>query len=1063
MSFDSEPPATFHMWRGGCSGTGVRTSDGFLVYAGAIGRAGTVKSFDDHTYRNLRVQLVSDGTLKIDGDRVILTDEYEFGSPSAAAATLMGRAANGKLEWKHDSGLTLGEFESGRSASPEQGFRRRWYEAHRERFEADIEPFAGSKRRTDGFDASADEALELLNELRRTNDVNAFQAGTQAWAVKPGTLAFNGFSGQMMLNQLVKRAEDSTELALLLIDGLTVPSSDGEARAKIAALVEYVESIRVGAHPAPGHVPFLLSYFWALADHEAWPVIWASAAAYIEYSTGESLPPDPADRYMTYLDRVRELVVDFTEFESTAAWWHTTKPVFLDEVLNDRAALNLDREGADTDQQMTNAKVLVSVAAHIGNQLVDDVAAAIGRGLSVSKPSIYWTSDRPRGDMWVDWSTKDAPGLGIRVWLNDRGAAIAVRPGLQRKGWYEEITPIITKTDYPGYRILGRADADIAEDVGLFGRKGEFVYGRWFDREELGDLDLPTAVTTVAAQLQPLFDELLAKAVGESAAIGVDADDPLEPLVAEFRSERSYPTPADEEHQADRRRFADMLAADAVALADISDLRRIWNTGRYGGPGPMPELNRSFRDASAAEYDRMIDALRYLCWGDDEDAERIDRMLTDDKLRISGLGESVIMKILAIAHPSAYVPVYPYSGPKGKRRMLQLLELEEPADGSRGELQVASNKALHDRLDRLFPGDAWGMTQFLYWYLEREDQPEIESDRDVLGELADKLLVDKPFLEDIVALLEDKGQVIFYGPPGTGKTYLARKLAETLAPDPSRRALVQFHPSSSYEDFFEGYRPESVADGDMTYRLTPGPLALMADQAAAAPGRRHIMIIDEINRANLPKVLGELLFLLEYRGESVRTLYRPEDAFELPQDLWFIGTMNTADRSIALVDAALRRRFHFIPFFPNQGPMKGLLDRWLDKNEEPGWVGELLAQVNDELEEALGGPHLQLGPSHFMKENLDVDAVRRIWKYNIEPFIEDQFFGNRQQIAHFQFDAVYKRYLDAALVEEAAELEASTTQSLEGETAETVVGVGPDAEPPEPPAQLLGDESAPGR
>ena len=83
------------------------------------------------------------------------------------------------------------------------------------------------------------------------------------------------------------------------------------------------------------------------------------------------------------------------------------------------------------------------------------------------------------------------------------------------------------------------------------------------------------------------------------------------------------------------------------------------------------------------------------------------------------------------------------------------------------------------------------------------------------------------------------------------------------------------------------------------------------------------MIIDEINRGNLPRVLGELLFLLEYRDEEVETLYRTGEPFSLPENLWFIGTMNTADRSIALVDAALRRRFHFIRFFPDSGPMAG--------------------------------------------------------------------------------------------------------------------------------------------
>ncbi|MBE9403868.1 AAA family ATPase [Brachybacterium sp. Marseille-Q2903] len=174
------------------------------------------------------------------------------------------------------------------------------------------------------------------------------------------------------------------------------------------------------------------------------------------------------------------------------------------------------------------------------------------------------------------------------------------------------------------------------------------------------------------------------------------------------------------------------------------------------------------------------------------------------------------------------------------------------------------------------------------------------------------------------------------------------------------------------------------------------------------------MIIDEINRANLPKVLGELLFLFEYRDTPVRTLYRPDDPFELSKDIWFIGTMNTADPSIALVDAALRRRFHFIPFFPNHGPMKGLLDRWLKREGEEEWVGELVAQVNAELETVLGGPHLQLGPSHFMKRGLDEAALCRIWEYDIEPFIEDQFFGDQARIEHFRFPQVMARFREVA-------------------------------------------------
>jgi 5-methylcytosine-specific restriction enzyme B len=102
------------------------------------------------------------------------------------------------------------------------------------------------------------------------------------------------------------------------------------------------------------------------------------------------------------------------------------------------------------------------------------------------------------------------------------------------------------------------------------------------------------------------------------------------------------------------------------------------------------------------------------------------------------------------------------------------------------------------------------MAQFLYWYIDGGfDEETADPDVDVLDDLAEELLVDRSFLDDIVSLLEDKGQVIFYGPPGTGKTYLARRLAEALASDPTRRSLVQFHPSTSYEDFFEGYRPRT--------------------------------------------------------------------------------------------------------------------------------------------------------------------------------------------------------------------------------------------------------------
>jgi 5-methylcytosine-specific restriction protein B len=287
----------------------------------------------------------------------------------------------------------------------------------------------------------------------------------------------------------------------------------------------------------------------------------------------------------------------------------------------------------------------------------------------------------------------------------------------------------------------------------------------------------------------------------------------------------------------------------------------------------------------------------------------------------------------------------------------------------------------------------------------------VDVDTDGIAALAAELYLPAATVEEWLALLREKRQIIFYGPPGTGKTYVARKLAALIAGDPARQRLVQFHPSTSYEDFFEGYRPETTAEGNLGYRLVPGPLALLAAQAEVSSGVEHVMVIDEINRANLPKVFGELLFLLEYRDEQVQTLYRSEDAFELPKNLLFIGTMNTADKSIALIDAALRRRFHFVPFFPHEEPHNAVLASWLeDNNSEAGWVAGLIEHVNARLIELLGGPHVQIGPSHFFSKDLDEDMVRRIWRYSVLPFIEDQIWGQADLLQTFEFDQVLAAY-----------------------------------------------------
>ena len=275
--------------------------------------------------------------------------------------------------------------------------------------------------------------------------------------------------------------------------------------------------------------------------------------------------------------------------------------------------------------------------------------------------------------------------------------------------------------------------------------------------------------------------------------------------------------------------------------------------------------------------------------------------------------------------------------------------------------------------------------------------------------LAKDLLWQPAYLQKIIAGLQDKRQAIFQGPPGTGKTYVAKRIAEHCQRHGGDFRIVQFHPSYSYEDFVEGFRPTLTAGGQAGFELTKGPLRRIAEEAAANPDAAFILVIDEINRGNVAKILGELYFLLEYRGDKVNLQYSNEQ-FSLPKNLWFIGTMNTTDRSIALVDAALRRRFYFFGFFPDEPPVKGLLGRWLDKNNRDlKWVADFVDSANGKLE----GRHMGIGPSHFMKEDppLNEDRVRFIWEQAVIPYIEEQSFGDEKRLKEFAYDQL-KRELD---------------------------------------------------
>ena len=257
-------------------------------------------------------------------------------------------------------------------------------------------------------------------------------------------------------------------------------------------------------------------------------------------------------------------------------------------------------------------------------------------------------------------------------------------------------------------------------------------------------------------------------------------------------------------------------------------------------------------------------------------------------------------------------------------------------------------------------------------------------------------------------LVLESRQVIFQGPPGTGKTFIARRLAAVIAEGKERVEFVQFHPSYAYEDFVEGFRPTGAG----SFALQPGPLKRLAARAAASKvaGRqeRFVLLIDEINRGNLAKVFGELYYLLEYRDEEITLQYSPEP-FKLPDNIYIIGTMNTADRSIALLDMALRRRFRFVDLLPDQPPLKGLLRRFLEQRApDMTFLADMLDDVNRQLDD----PHASIGPSHFLvkePQTLTEQKAELIWKHSILPALSDRFFDTPEELKRFGYHEVRSR------------------------------------------------------
>ncbi len=262
---------------------------------------------------------------------------------------------------------------------------------------------------------------------------------------------------------------------------------------------------------------------------------------------------------------------------------------------------------------------------------------------------------------------------------------------------------------------------------------------------------------------------------------------------------------------------------------------------------------------------------------------------------------------------------------------------------------------------------------------------------------AEKTSFDENELARWVRAIERKGQAILYGPPGTGKTYVAEHLAQHLiGGGDGFRELVQFHPAYAYEDFMQGIRPRPHENGGLEYPLIPGRFMEFCTEAEKREGR-CVLIIDEINRANLSRVFGELMYLLEYRKRNIPLA--GGERFFIPDNVLIIGTMNTADRSIALVDHALRRRFAFLKLEPNYN----VLRRYHQTTGFP--VEKLIKVVKDLNDNYIQDFHYQVGVTFFLRKGL-AEEIRDIWEMEIEPYLEEYFFDQSSYVDKFRWVTV---------------------------------------------------------
>ncbi|CAM3303112.1 AAA family ATPase [Nosocomiicoccus ampullae] len=336
------------------------------------------------------------------------------------------------------------------------------------------------------------------------------------------------------------------------------------------------------------------------------------------------------------------------------------------------------------------------------------------------------------------------------------------------------------------------------------------------------------------------------------------------------------------------------------------------------------------------------------------------------------------------------------------------------------ELNIEMQKFLNKNEIKVNVTEAAEILEAYYQeYINYKNTNKVVGDTNNMNSISDDIFLSKEEINQILRLLQRKKSIIFTGPPGVGKTFIAKNLINKYFSDVAESSIemVQFHQSYSYEEFIEGLKPQM----DGSFSTEKGIFYNICKRAENDPEKDYFLIIDEINRGNTSNIFGELLLLLDSDKRSnyeIRLTYSKE-TFSIPENLYIIGTMNMADRSLSIIDYALRRRFAFFniePAFDKKKFEMHLCNVMNLTQKDINNIVSTMSNINSKIEKTIGIDFV-IGHSYFI-ENDDIDDVKQwledIFEFEVMPLLREYYYDNNEKIKEFRYfiEELYEKYSD---------------------------------------------------